>query len=164
MQPVPPCSASACWWWLWALRVAVRHIICGGLLFIYFSSRLCCPLRFQDFPQTHRWECFLVFGNFSLRLLPGMDLHPYLFCLSFYLLYFVLPPFEDTGLLFLGAWCPLPAFRSCSVEFALHSMIFRWLCGGESGLPILFLRHLRPASLESFLDLTFYHFHCGYSC
>ena len=33
-----------------------------------------------------------------LRLLPGMDLHPYLFCLSFYLLYFVLPPFEDNGL------------------------------------------------------------------
>ena len=24
-----------------------------------------------------------------------MDLHPYLFCLSFYLLYFVLPPFEE---------------------------------------------------------------------
>ena len=32
-----------------------------------------------------------------------MDLHPYLFCLSFYLLYFVLPPFEDNGLLF---WVP----------------------------------------------------------
>ena len=29
-----------------------------------------------------------------------MDLCPYLFCLSFYLLYFVLPPFEDSGLPF----------------------------------------------------------------
>ena len=35
--------------------------------------------------------------------LPGMGLHPYLFCLSFYLLYFVLPPFEDNGLPF---WLP----------------------------------------------------------
>ena len=32
-----------------------------------------------------------------------MELHPYLFCLSFYLLYFFLPPFEDNGLLF---WVP----------------------------------------------------------
>ena len=50
-------------------------------------------------------ECFLVVGNFSLfkDSLPGMDLHPYLFCLSFYLLYFVLPPFEDNGLPF---WVP----------------------------------------------------------
>ena len=30
---------------------------------------------------------------------------------------------------FLGAWCPLPAFRSCFVEFAQHSMFFRWICG-----------------------------------
>ena len=35
--------------------------------------------------------------------LPGMDLCSYLFCLSFYLLYFVLPPFEDNGLPF---WVP----------------------------------------------------------
>ena len=35
--------------------------------------------------------------------LPGMGFCPYLFCLSFYLLYFVLPPFEDNGLPF---WVP----------------------------------------------------------
>ena len=29
-----------------------------------------------------------------------MDVCPYLFCLSFYLLYFVLPPFEDNGMPF----------------------------------------------------------------
>src|SRR5574337_774233 len=32
-----------------------------------------------------------------------MGLHPTLFCLYFYLLYFVLPPFEDNGLPF---WVP----------------------------------------------------------
>ena len=41
---------------------------------------------------------FPVFGNFSfLDSFPGTELHPYLFCLSFYLLYFFLPPFEDNG-------------------------------------------------------------------
>ena len=35
--------------------------------------------------------------------LPRTGLHPYLFCLSFCLLYFVLPPFENNGLPF---WVP----------------------------------------------------------
>ena len=35
--------------------------------------------------------------------LPWTDLHLHLFCLSFYHLYFFLPPFEDNGLLF---WVP----------------------------------------------------------
>ena len=47
---------------------------------------------------------FPVFGTLSfLDSFPGTELHPYLFCLSFYLLYFFLPPFEDNGLLF---WVP----------------------------------------------------------
>ena len=32
--------------------------------FIYFPSQLGCPPRFKNFPQTHQWEGFLVFGNF----------------------------------------------------------------------------------------------------
>ena len=45
---------------------------------------------------TDSGECFLVFGPFCLfkDSPPGTDLHPYLFCLSFYPLYFVLPPLE----------------------------------------------------------------------
>ena len=39
-------------------------------LFIYFSSQLCCPLWFQGLPQIRQWECFLVFGNFSLFKTP----------------------------------------------------------------------------------------------
>ena len=41
--------------------------------FIYFPSRLCCPLRFQNSPQTHWWECFLVFGNFSSFKTPFLE-------------------------------------------------------------------------------------------
>ena len=40
--------------------------------FFFFPSRLCCPLRFQNFPQTGWWEGFLVFGNFSfMKPSPG---------------------------------------------------------------------------------------------
>ena len=36
---------------------------------------------------------------------------------------------------FLGAWCPLPVFRSCFVEVLQHSNdLLIYLCG-ESGLP-----------------------------
>ena len=39
----------------------------------------------------------------SFLRLPSQELCPYLFCLSFCLLYFFLPPFEDNRLLF---WVP----------------------------------------------------------
>ena len=71
-----------------------------------------------------------------------MDLHPYLFCLSFYLLYFVLPPFEDNGLPF---WVPDVLCQHSEVVlwnlFGVQ-MFFRWICGGENGFPILFFHHL----------------------
>ena len=45
-----------------------------------------------------------VWKLFSFLRLPSWDGSPSLpFCLSFYLLYFFLPPFEDNGLLF---WVP----------------------------------------------------------
>ena len=95
--------ANASVWATFPLEVAVRHAVCGFYLFI-FSSRLCCPLKFQNptdppvrgFPGI--WKLLLFYNS-----LPRMDLHPYLFCLSFYLLYFALPPFEDNGLPF---WVP----------------------------------------------------------
>ena len=66
------------------------------------------------------------------------------FCLSFYLLYFVLSPFEDNGLPF---WVPDVCQHSEVVLWKLLSvqMFFQWICGGESGLPVLFLCHLRTA-------------------
>ena len=55
MQPMPPCPAPGSRWWpmrVWAtspLGVAVRLMFCG---FCFFFSQLCCPLRFQNSPQT----------------------------------------------------------------------------------------------------------------
>ena len=79
-----------------------------------------------------------------------MYICPYLFCLSFYLLYFVLLPFEDNGLPF---W--VPGVLCQRSEFVLWNflriqMFFQWICGGESDLPILFYCHLRTAPLLTY--------------
>ena len=93
--------ADAGIWGTFLLGVAFRHISCG---FYLFFSQLGCPPRFKNFPQTPQCEGFLMFGNFLYYTsLPGTGLCLLLFCLSFYLLHFVLPPFEDSGLLF---WVP----------------------------------------------------------
>ena len=66
MQPAPPCSAPQLLvadisiWATFPLGVAVRRLIS-----VFVFPWLCCPLRFQNSPQTHHWEGFLVFGNFS---------------------------------------------------------------------------------------------------
>ena len=91
--------ADASIWGTFLLGVVFMHVICRFYLFV-LPIRL--PSKFQKFPQTCQCKGFLVFGNFLYYYsLPGMGLRPQLFCLSFYLLYFVLPPFEDHGLLFL---------------------------------------------------------------
>ena len=57
MQPKPPSLFSPrlllvdeSVWATSPLGVAIRCVICG--VFFFFSSRLCCPLRFQNSPQT----------------------------------------------------------------------------------------------------------------
>ena len=80
---------------------------CGQvhILLCFVFSQLCCPLRLQNSPQTRLWEGFLLFGNFSSFMTPspGQITVPNSFFLSFCLLYFVLPPFEENGLPF---WVP----------------------------------------------------------
>ena len=91
----------------------------------------------RGFPGV--WK-LLLFHNF----LPGAGLCPYLFCLSFCLLYFVLPPFNENVLRF---WVPGVLHQHSEVVlwnlFSIQ-MIFWWFRGGESDFPILFLRHLEP--------------------
>ena len=109
----------------------------------------CCSLGFQNSPQTRWWEGFLVFCNFSsfTSPSPGWVSVPNSFVSLFNLLFFVLPPFEDNGLPF---WEP-GVLCQCSevVLWKLFNIqtIFWWFCGGESGLPVLFLCHLGTAPL-----------------
>ena len=128
-----------------ALGVAIRHIICVFYLFIYFSSQLCCHLRFRNSQQTHQWEYYLVFGNFPLLRLPSWDRSPSLPPLSLYLLYFVLPPFEDNGLPFWVLYVLCQHSEVVLWNLLSVQMFFQWICGGESGLIILFLHHIRTA-------------------
>ena len=92
------------------------------------------PVR--GFPGV--WKLFPFHNS-----LPGTGLCPSLFCLSFYFLYFVLPPFKDNG---LSLWVP-GVLHQCSEvvlwNFLSIQMIFRWICRGESGLSVLFLHHFR---------------------
>ena len=132
MQPVPPWSAPP---------LLVGAVSAGScclahnlwIWFIYFSSQLCCHLRFQNSPQTCQCKCFLVFGN--LRL-PSWDGSPSLPLLSLFLSFIVCPTsFWRQPAAFLGVWCPLPAFRSCFVEFSQCSNVLSMNSWGRKGSP-----------------------------
>ena len=90
MQPMPPCPAPACWWQMqvsglllhWQLQLGAYSV---GFFF-FFLSWLCCPLRFQNSPQTCLWESFLLFENFSFTL-PPQDRSPSLTLVLLFVLY-----------------------------------------------------------------------------
>ena len=124
------------------LGVAVRYVICGVYLFI-FSSWLCCPLRFQNPHRPASERVSWCLETSPLLQHPPWDGSPSLTLLSICLSFIFCPiSFQREWAAFLGAWCPLPAFRSCFVVFAQCSNDVLMNFGGESGLPVLFLCHL----------------------
>ena len=122
MQPTPHCPALVHWWQMrasglllcWQLWLGAYSVV----FYFFFFSWLCYPLRFQNSPQTWQWEGFLLCGNFSFTIpSPGwVSVIPN----SFASLSFIncSTSFGREWAAFLGAWCPLPAFRSCFVEVA----------------------------------------------
>ena len=112
--------------------------------FFNFSFWLCCPLRFENSPQIRWWEGLLLFGNFSSFTISSSGRLSVLTLLSLFLSFIFCPTsFRSGWAAFLAAWCPLPAFRSCFVEIAQHSNVLLMNLWGKSGLPFLFLHHLR---------------------
>ena len=87
--------------------------------FIYFSSQLCCPLRFQNFSQTRWWEGFLVFENFSSFKTPflGWNSIPNSFVplFIFYIFSYLLS--KTTG-----------CFSGCLMSFASVQKLFCGIC------------------------------------
>ena len=53
-QPAPPCSTPAPWWQMQVSGLLLHRELQLSVYSFFFSSRLCCPLRFQNSPQTHR--------------------------------------------------------------------------------------------------------------
>ena len=129
---------------IWAsslLAVAVRHAY-SVCVFCFVLFPLCCPLRVQNSPQTHLWEGFLLFGNFSFTTpslgwvsIPNsfVSLLSCIFCPT---------SFWREWTAFLGVWCPPPAFRSCFVEVAQHSNDLLMNLWGRKWSPCLILHHL----------------------
>ena len=115
VQP-PLLLADASLWATSPLGVAGRHLICG---FFFFSPSY---VALRDSKTPHRPASERV--SWCLETsplhdsLPRTGLRPKLFCLF---LSFIFCPtsFQREWVAFLGAWCPLPTFRSCFVEFAV---------------------------------------------
>ena len=81
----------------------------GAFVFVFFFFNFSLPVKLpSEMPKLSTdlpvrglpgaWKLLLLHDS-----LPEMSLSPLLFCLSFYLLYSVLPPFEENGLPF---WIP----------------------------------------------------------
>ena len=126
MMPPPPLfPAPACWW-----QTQVSGLLrcwrfwLGAYSVGFFSSQLCCPLRFQNSPQTHLWEGFLLFGNFSYFTTPSPGWVSIPNSSVSLFMFYILSYFLSKRMACLsGCLCPPPVFRSCFVEVAQHS---RW--------------------------------------
>ena len=107
--------------WATSLVLVVRRSLCG-LSFFFFSPGYTSlwdsktPYR----PASERVSWYLETSPPS-RFHP-QDGSPSLTLLSLFLCFIFSPAsFPREWAAFLGAWCPPPAFRSCSVEVAQHS-------------------------------------------
>ena len=92
------------------------------------------------------WQ-FVVFSGFE-RKPPASGFQSY----SYSSLNTSSSPFEDNGLLFWVSDVLCHHSEVILQNLLSVQMFFWWICGGESGLPVLFLHHLRTAPLELFLN------------
>ena len=102
-------------------------------------------------PTSERVSCCLETS--PLSWLPSWDWSPSLTLLSLFLSFiFYLTSFQREWAAFLGAWCPLPAFRSCFVEVAQHlnDLLMNLLGRKWSPHPIPLPSWDRPPPLSSF--------------
>ena len=90
--------------------------------------------------------------------LPPQDGSLSLTLLSLFLSFIFCPTsFRREWAAFLGVQCPLPGIRSCFVQFTQRLSVFWWICGEESGLPVLLLHQLRATpTLYFFKRLIFW--------
>ena len=147
MQPTSPCPAPARWWQTrvsglllhWELQLGTDSV---GFFSSSSSSSgyvaLWLGWRLQNSPQTRWWEGFLLFVNFSSFTTPspGRVSIPNSF-VSFWLFYFVLPPFKENGLPF---WVPGVLCQHSEValwKLLSIQMIFWRTCGGESAFSLV---------------------------
>ena len=110
--------AHASVWATSPLEVAIRHIICGFYLFIFPPGYV--ALWDSKTPHTPAGErVSWCLETSPVLQLPPWDGSPSLTLLSLFLSFIFCPTsFWRQWAAFLGALCPLPAFRSCFVVFS----------------------------------------------
>ena len=106
-------------------------------------SRLATDSPVRVFPDVSK----LIFFKTPF---PGRISVPTSF-VSLFIFYIFPTSFWRQWAAFLGAWCPLLAFRSCSVEFTQHSNVLLMNLYGKKWSPVLFLHHLRTTPLKCLL-------------
>ena len=108
---------------IWAtslLGVVVRRVFCGIFFFPPPGYVALWDFKTPHTPTGERVSCCLETSPPSW--LPPQDGSPSLTLFSLFLSFIFCPTsFQREWADFLGAWCPLPAFRSCFVEVAQHS-------------------------------------------
>ena len=143
--------SPAVWWWMQAAGLLLHwqlwlgtYSVCFFFFFPFPPSQLCFPLRCQN---SHRPTCERV--SYCVETSPPSGLPPQdrslsLTLLSLFWSFIFFPSSFQRRAAFLCAWCPPPAevvlWKLLSIQ-----MVFWWICVGESGLPVLFLHHLRTA-------------------
>ena len=106
-------------WGTFLLGVAFRHVICGFHLF-FLPVRL--PSEIRKLPPDPPVRGFP--GVWKLPLLRLLSRDGSLTILSLFLSFIFCPTsFQRQWAIFLGAWCPLLAIRSCFVKFSQHSIV-----------------------------------------
>ena len=84
----------------------------------------------------------------AVRVVPSVwklqDRAPSLPLLSLFFFYFFPTSFQRQWAAFLGAWCPLPAFKSCFVEFTQRLNVLLMNLWGRKWFPCPILPHLGP--------------------
>ena len=142
-------------WAISLLGVVVRCVICGFLsfFFFFFFSPGCVAIWDSKTPHRPASERF----SSSLETSPPSRLPPRNCSMSLTLLSLFLSfischtSFWREWAAFLGAWCPLPAFRSCFVEFAQCSNYLLMNLWGRKWSPHPIPPHLRTAPGLGFL-------------
>ena len=130
MNDAPLCPAPTHWWW-----TQVSGPLLDGQLqldtysvgFFFFYPGYVCPLRFQNSPQTHLWEGFLLCGDF---LLPNSFPTPSPGWVSILKSFVSISVFYILSYPFLKrldclSWC-LVSFASIQKSFCESWSAFKW--------------------------------------
>ena len=120
--------------------------LCVLIIYLFFLPvmspsvlpRLAADSAVRVFPGV--WN----FSRFETLFLGRSSIPTYF--VSFFLSFIFFPTsFQRQWAAFLGAWCPVPAFRSCFVEFTQCLNVLLMNLWGRKWSLVLLLCHLRTA-------------------